>query len=152
MVGNDPFFPGWHSPGLRVFGFTRSHHPPRSSLMGTNGSTPETKKLKKHADGDLLHRVDSCNLTTSKSKQPPAFQSLANIRINYCTTVVVSTVAGFQPSTLLHFPSCFFKFCDTCVLDPATIWPFEFVAFFDISHNEFSFGKPLPSHAPSSLW
>ena len=109
----------------------KSRYPPRSSLMGTNGSTPETRrKLKKHADCDLLHRVGSYNLTTSKNKQPPAFQSLANIQINYSTTVVVSTVAGFQPSTLLHVPSCFFQFCDICVLDPATIWPFEFVGFF----------------------
>lgn len=65
-----------------------------------------------------------------QAKTTPAFPSLANIRINYSTTAVVSTVAGFQPSTLLHVPSCFFKFCDICVLDPATIWPFEFVGFF----------------------
>ena len=48
----------------------RSHdiHPGRWSLMGTNGSTPETRKtLKKHADCDLLHRVDSYNLTTSNN-------------------------------------------------------------------------------------
>lgn len=90
------------------------------------------KSWKKHANCDLLHRVDSYNLTTSNNKQPPAFQSLANIRINYSTTVVVSTVAGFQSSTLLHVPSS-----NSVCLRSCNFGPLNLLDFLHFTHRVF---------------
>lgn len=106
----------------------RSHHPP-----GRPWWALMDQHLKRKSWQNMQTVISCIGLIATIWQQAtttPAFQSLTNIRINYSTTAVVSTVAGFQSSTLLHVPSCFFKFCDTYVLDPATIWPFEFVGFF----------------------
>lgn len=151
-----PFFPRMT---LTRFARLRIHQKSpstRSSLMGTNGSTPETKKLTKYADGESLHRVDSYNLTTSNNNTWISKSCKHSDQLQYYCSGINCCRISVQYSTTCSFmflPILWYMCLRSC--NNLALW---ICWILYISLTEFSFGTSWPSenlsqtHVPSSLW